>query len=75
MHPFLCRLAYNIFNHMYEQWLQEEKYRFIGLDIEYTRENLYGRRAVAVLQLTMHEHVLVYHFCRVKGWSEALDDF
>lgn len=60
---------------MYEQWLQEEKYRFVGLDIEYTRENLYGQWAIAVLQLSMREDVLVYHFCRAKGRSEALDNF
>lgn len=60
---------------MYEQWLQEEKYIFIGLDIEYTRKNLHGRWAVAILQLSMREHILVYYFCRAKGRCEGLDNF
>jgi hypothetical protein len=45
---------------MYDKWLTEEKHKFVGLDIEYTA----NRRRIAVLQLAMRNHVLVYHFCR-----------
>ena len=46
----------------YEEWLAEEKHQFIGLDIEYTRD----RRCMAVLQLAMRQHVLVFHWCKSK---------
>ena len=49
---------------MYEQWLKKEKYKFVGLDIEYTRWVSYKSQGVAVVQLAMGDHVLVYHFCR-----------
>ena len=58
----------------YEEWLKEEKNKFIGLDLEYTRKSSYIRQGIAVVQLTMREHVLVYHYCRSER-SQVLVDF
>lgn len=44
----------------YEGWLDEEKHRFVGLDLEYTL----NQKRCAVLQLSMRNHVLVYHYVR-----------
>lgn len=59
---------------MYEEWLKEEKNKFVGLDLEYTRKSSYRRRGVAVMQLAMREHVLVYHYCRSER-CQALVEF
>ena len=48
----------------YEEWLKEEKNKFVGLDLEYTRKSSYVRQGIVVVQLAMREHVLVYHYCR-----------
>lgn len=45
---------------MYEQKLLEDRSRFVGLDLEYTADQV----STAVVQLAMDDHVLVYHFCR-----------
>ena len=58
----------------YEEWLKEEKNKFVGLDLEYTRKSSYIRQGIAVVQLAMHEHVLVYHYYRSER-SQALVDF
>ena len=58
----------------YEEWLKEEKNKFVGLDLEYTRKSSYIRQGIAVVQLSMREHVLVYHYCRSER-SQALVDF
>ena len=55
----------------YEEWLAEEKHRFIGLDIEYTR----NRRHISVLQLAMRQHVLVFHRCKSKKNCPELGKF
>ena len=46
----------------YEGWLDEEKHRFVGLDLEYTL----NQKRCAVLQLSMRNHVLVYHYVRYE---------
>ncbi|XP_073355280.1 uncharacterized protein [Aegilops tauschii subsp. strangulata] len=52
------------------------RYKFVGLDLEYTREDYFGRsRKVAVMQLAMHKHVLVYHLCKARTECAALKDF
>ena len=43
----------------YEEWLKEEKNKFVGLDLEYTHKSSYVRQGIAVVQLSMREHVLV----------------
>ena len=48
---------------MYEQWLQEDKHKFVGLDLEYTKEDLVFDNDLAVVQLAMRTHMLVYHYC------------
>ena len=58
---------------MYEKWLKK-KYKFVGLDIEYTRWVSYKPQRVAVVQLAMRDHVLVYHFYRSER-CQALDHF
>src|SRR4051812_3158791 len=59
---------------MYEQCLKKDKYKFVGLDIEYNRWVSYKPQRVAIMQLSMRSHVLVYHFCRSER-SQALDHF
>ena len=44
----------------YERWLEEEEIKFVGLDLEYDR----SKKRLAVMQLAMREHVLVFHFIR-----------
>lgn len=44
----------------YERWLADEEIKFVGLDIEYTST----QRNVAVMQLAMRKHVLVFHKIR-----------
>ena len=52
---------------LYEEWLREDRYKFVGLDLEYTREDYFDRsRKVAVMQLAMRKHVLVYHLCKAR---------
>lgn len=48
---------------MYEGWLAASKNRFVGLDLEYTPDpNLCTKRhAVALVQIAMHKHVLLFH--------------
>ena len=45
---------------MYLEWLKEEKYRFVGLDLEYNFE----QNKIEVMQIAMKEHVLVFHRIR-----------
>ena len=47
---------------MYEQWLQEDEHIFVGLDLECTKEDLVFDNDLAVVQLAMRSHVLVYHY-------------
>ncbi|XP_073353807.1 uncharacterized protein [Aegilops tauschii subsp. strangulata] len=58
----------------YEEWLKEEKNKFVDLNLEYTRKSSYIRQGIDVVQLSMHEHVLVYHYYR-SDRSQALLDF
>ena len=50
----------------YEQWLEEHKYRFVGLDLEFTRERKSEDppQRMAVIQIALRHHVLVFHYCR-----------
>ena len=50
----------------FEQLLEKEKHKFVGLDLEYTRANKRKNppQEIAVVQIAIHEEVLVYHFCR-----------
>ena len=51
---------------MYEGWLVASKHRFMGLDLEYTPDPnpRTKRHAVALVQIAMHKHVLLFHWCR-----------
>jgi hypothetical protein len=44
----------------YEQWLRWDTHQFVGLDLEYTKD----QSEVVVIQLAMEKHVLVFHFRR-----------
>ena len=48
----------------FEQWLEEMKYMIVGLDIEFTRErkNEDPPRKIAVIQIALLNHVLVFHY-------------
>ena len=43
-----------------ELLLAEEKYKVVGFDLEYTRAHAGSRPKVAVAQMCMRHHVLVY---------------
>ena len=49
---------------MYEQWLMKEKDKFVGLDFEYCDPEYKGDYRIAVVQLSMNNHVLVYQWSR-----------
>ncbi|XBJ10023.1 hypothetical protein VPH35_014980 [Triticum aestivum] len=49
--------------HIMELLLAEEKYKVVGFDLEYTRACVGSRPKVAVAQMCMRHHVLVYHYC------------
>ena len=46
---------------MYEHWHLQDKHKFVGLDLEYTSD----WSEVAVFQLCMRKHVLVFQYCRL----------
>ena len=61
---------------LYEEWLREDRYKFVGLDLEYTREDYFDHsRKVAIMQLAMRKHVLVYHLCKARMECATLKDF
>jgi hypothetical protein len=48
---------------LFEEWYEHEKEnKFVGLDLEYTKEDPIYEIYLAVLQLCMKNRVLVYHF-------------
>ena len=49
--------------HIMELLLAEKKYKVVGFDLEYTRAHAGSRHKVAVAQMCVHNHVLVYHYC------------
>ena len=61
---------------MYESWLAKEKHRFVGLDLEYTYKRKYdpNPQEIAVIQLAMHQHVLVFQYCRYMVASPVIVD-
>jgi hypothetical protein len=50
--------------HMYEQWLSTDEYKFMGLDFEYCDPEYEDDCHIAVVQLAMKNHVLVYQCSR-----------
>ena len=44
-----------------ELLLEEEKYKVVGFDLEYTRARAGSLPKVAVAQMCVRHHVLVYH--------------
>ena len=61
---------------MFEKMLDEDKSggRFVGLDLEYTPRG-FGYQRMAVVQLAVKEHVLVYHYCRGSKFCPELREF
>ena len=49
---------------MYEQWLSKDEYKFMGLDFEYCDSEYEDDYRIAVVQLSMNNHVLVYQWSR-----------
>jgi hypothetical protein len=61
---------------MFERWLDKYKkgnLKFVGLDLEYTPSD--RDQTVAVVQLAMRDHVLVYHHCRGSKYCPELREF
>lgn len=60
---------------MYEQWLSKDEYKFMGLDFEYYDPEFEDEYRIAVVQLVMKNHVLVYqwsrYICRFDFFSRA----
>jgi hypothetical protein len=48
--------------HIMELLLAEKKYKVVGFDLEYTRACAGSHPKVAVAQMCVHNHVLVYHY-------------
>jgi hypothetical protein len=46
-----------------ELLLAEEKYKVVRFDLEYTRAHAGSRPKVAVAQMCVRNHILVYHYC------------
>jgi hypothetical protein len=70
-HPTEIEVVYTDDNHkaaeivdMYEQWLSKDEYKFMGLDFEYCDPEYEGDYRIAVVQLAMKDHVLVYQWSR-----------
>ncbi|KAM0845727.1 hypothetical protein ACQ4PT_056167 [Festuca glaucescens] len=49
---------------MYEQWLSKDDHKFMGLDFEYCDPEDENDYRIAVVQLAMKNHVLVYQWSR-----------
>ncbi|KAM0910743.1 hypothetical protein ACQ4PT_013939 [Festuca glaucescens] len=60
---------------MYEQWLSKDEYKFMGLDFEYCDPEYEGEYRIAVVQLAMKNHVLVYQWSSSEQWCPKLMDF
>ncbi|KAM0839333.1 hypothetical protein ACQ4PT_060402 [Festuca glaucescens] len=60
---------------MYEQWLSKDEYKFMGLDFEYCDPEYEGDYRIAVVQLAMKDHVLVYQWSSSEQWCPKLMDF
>ena len=45
---------------MYDEWLKTEDDKIVGLDLEYD----FGKERIAVMQIALKEHVLVFHKTR-----------
>lgn len=56
---------------MYEEWLEDEKHKVVGLDLEYTPPG--KTQAVALVQIAMRKHVLLYHWCKSRQTPRARD--
>ncbi|KAK1653781.1 hypothetical protein QYE76_071586 [Lolium multiflorum] len=58
---------------MYEGWLDEDedRFKFVGLDLEYDSSGY----KLAVMQIAMREHVLVFHYIRCKDHCPRLLTF
>ena len=61
--------------HIMELLLAEEKYKVAEFDLEYTRAHAGCRPKVAVTQMCVHHHVLVYHYCLATSPCECFTRF
>ena len=61
--------------HIMELLLAEEKYKVVGFDLEYTRARAGSRTKVAVAQMCVRHHVLIYHYCLVRRPCECFTRF
>ena len=57
--------------HIMELLLAKEKYKVVGFDLEYTRARAGSRPKVAVTQMCVRHHVLVYHFAWPQGLASV----
>jgi hypothetical protein len=55
-----------------EQLLARDKYKVVGIDLQYTGGHPGKVQKVAVTQLSMRHHVLIYHYCMA---TEPCDRF
>ncbi|XP_073363061.1 uncharacterized protein [Aegilops tauschii subsp. strangulata] len=46
-----------------EHLLARDKYKVVGIDLQYTGGHPGRDQKVAVAQLCVHHHVLIYHYC------------
>ena len=43
--------------------LAEERYKVVGFDLKYTRARAGSHPKVAITQMYMRNHIIVYHYC------------
>src|SRR3989337_3643979 len=50
-----------------DQLLAQDKYKVVGIDLQYTDGRPNIDQKVAVAQLCVRHHVLIYHYCMATG--------
>ena len=58
-----------------ELLLAEKKYKVVGFDLEYTSTRARSRLKVAVAQMCVCNHVLVYHYCLATRFCVCITRF
>ena len=61
--------------HIMELLLAAEKYKVVGFDLEYTCAHVGSRPKVAIAQMCVRHHVLVYHYYLATRSCEHFDRF
>ena len=58
-----------------EQLLARDKYKVVGIDLQYTAGRPGIDQKVVVTQLCVHHHVLIYHYCMATKPCDHFNSF